>query len=125
MADLEAGLYELLVTRGLRDELDALSSTLVPRHRKLNSADAADRVAWHVSQQVERALLDVSEEHRVEVGLRVAQAILDRLAEVAKVDRSEALIEPASVFRAILNRRPDGEPDEIDAPVIPLLDTTC
>lgn len=124
VADLEAGLYELLVTQGLRDELDALSSTLVPRHRKLSSADAADRVAWHVSQQVERALLDVSEEHRVDVGLRVAQAILDRLAEVAKVDRSEALIEPASVLHAILSRRPDGEPDEIAAPVIPLLDTT-
>lgn len=124
MTELEPGLYESLITSGLRAKLDRLSSALVPRDRHLSSADAADRVAWHVSKQVERALLDVSDEDRVDVALRVAQALLDRLGEVAESDGSARLVEPASVLHAILRRRPDGEPEEVDAPVIPLLDTT-
>ncbi|WP_407345314.1 DUF3427 domain-containing protein [Pengzhenrongella phosphoraccumulans] len=124
VTELEPGLYELLITSGLRAKLDNLSSALVPRDRSLSSADAADRIAWHVSKQVERALLDVSDEDRVSVAVKVAQALLYRLGEVAHVDESAQLIEPASVLHAILRRRPDGEPEHLEAPVIPLLDTT-
>jgi superfamily II DNA or RNA helicase/HKD family nuclease len=112
------------MTSGLRSKLDHLSSSLVSRDRHLTSADAADRIAWHIGKQVERALLGVNDEDRVDVALRVAQALLQRLGEVAEADESTQLIEPASVLHAILRRRPDGEPEELDAPVIPLLDTT-
>ncbi len=112
------------MTSGLRSKLDHLSSSLISRDRHLTSAEAADRIAWHVSKQVERALLDVNDEDRVDVALRVARALLDRLGEVADGDETAQLIEPASVFHAILRRRPDGEPEELEAPVIPLLDTT-
>ena len=124
MTELEPGLYESLITNALRAKLDGLPDALVPRDRRLSSADAADRIAWHVSKQVERALLDVSDEDRVDVALRVAQALLDRLGEVAESDGSARLIEPASVLHAVLRRLPDGQPEEVDAPVIPLLDTT-
>ena len=124
MADLEAGLYELLVTRDLRDTLDGLSDVLVARDRGLSGADAADRIAWHVSKQIERALLDVSEEERVDVAFRVAEAVLDRLGDFATVDGSAHLAEPASVLHAILRRRQDGAVEELGPPVIPLLDTT-
>ena len=33
-------------------------------------------------------------------------------------------VEPLTVLQAVLGRRPDGSPDEIAAPLIPLLDTT-
>jgi len=124
VTDLEPGLYELLMTNGLRADLEHLSSSLAPRAGRLDSADAADRIAWHVSKQVERALLDVNDEDRVHVALRVAQALIDRLGEIAQADERAHLVEPATVLHAILRRRQDGEPEEIDAPVIPLLDTT-
>jgi len=124
VTELEPGLYEVLITSGLRAKLDELSSALVPRDGRLSSADAADRIAWHVSKQVERALLDVSDEDRVAVAVKVAQALLNRLGEVAEVDGSAQLAEPASVLHAILRRRPDGEAEALDVPVIPLLDTT-
>lgn len=123
VADVEPGLYELLITNELRAKLDGLSTTLVARGRCLSGADAADRISWHVSKQVGRALLDVNEEDRADVALRVARALLDRLGEVAEADDGAQLVEPA-VLPAVLRRRQDGEPDEIDAPVIPLLDTT-
>ena len=124
MGELKAGLYESLVTRGLQADLDELSSALESRRRGLSSADAADRIAWHVSKQIERALLDVDETERVAVALSVARGLLDRLGELAEVDQGTQLVEPASVLNAILRRRPDGKPEELEAPVIPLLDTT-
>ncbi len=124
VADLEPGLYELLVTQALREKLDDLPGTLVQRDRGLSGADAADRISWHVSKQIERALLDVSEEERVDVAFRVAKAVLSRLGDFVPVDGSAHLAEPASVLHAILRRRQDGQVEDIGPPVIPLLDTT-
>ena len=68
MAELGPGLYELLITEGLRAQLDDLAERLPVDERPLDGGDASDRIAWHVSRQVERALLDVSDEERVRVG---------------------------------------------------------
>jgi superfamily II DNA or RNA helicase/HKD family nuclease len=124
VAELGPGLYELLITEGLRAQLDELAERLPVDQQALDSADASDRIAWHVSRQVERALLDVSDERRVEVGLRVARELLDRLSELVDTDPSVRPVDPATVLHAILRRRPDGTPAELDAPLIPLLDTT-
>jgi hypothetical protein len=66
----------------------------------------------------------VGEDDRVEVGLKIAQELLDRLGKLVDTDPSATPIEPASVLHAILRRRPDGTPDPIAEPLIPLLDTT-
>jgi superfamily II DNA or RNA helicase/HKD family nuclease len=124
VAELWTGLYEVLITESLRAQLDQLTQQLTVMERPLDSADASDRIAWHVSRQVERALLDVGDESRVEVGLRVARALLDRLGEIAESDPSARPVDPASVLHAVLRRRPDGTPAQIDVPLIPLLDTT-
>lgn len=56
----------------------------------------------------------------------MAQALLLRLGEVGGVtnDASAAPVAPARVLRAVLERRPDGSPRALAAPLIPLLDTT-
>ena len=54
MAELTPGIYERLITEGLRAQLDGLAKIMPVDERPLNSADASDRIAWHVSQQVER-----------------------------------------------------------------------
>lgn len=124
MAELGSGLYEMLITEGLRAQIDELTERLPVDERVLHSADASDRIAWHVSRQVERALLDVSDEHRVDVGIRVARALLDRLSDLVETDPSARPVDPAAVLHAILRRRPDGTSAELDVPLIPLLDTT-
>ena len=75
MAELGPGLYEVLITEGLRAQLNDLAKRLPVDERPLDGGDAADRIAWHVSRQVERALLDVSDDQRVEVGVRIARAL--------------------------------------------------
>ena len=124
MTELGPGIYERLITDGLRAQLADLGKHMPFIERPLSSADASDRIAWHVSRQVERALLDVNDEQRVQVGLRVARALLDRLGDLVQVDWEVLPAEPASVLHAVLRRNPDGTPAPIAGPLIPLLDTT-
>ncbi len=121
--DLTAGLYEVLVTEGLKARLGALTGR-EPDERPLHAAEAPDRIAWHLSRQIDRALNAVAEADRARVGVEVARALLDRLGEMVEVDRSETPTDPASVLHAILGRRVDGGTESIAQPLIPLLDTT-
>ncbi len=119
------GLYEVLVTERLRAALDGLDAQLVERTRPLRAAEAPDRIAWHLSKQIEVALAGVSDADRVETGARVVRELMTRLLElVESVDMRAALSEPATVLHAVLGRRPDGEPSELPEPLVPLLDTT-
>lgn len=122
--DLPAGLYEVLVTDGLRARLDALADVLPTEERALHAAETPDRVAWHLSREIERALADVPDRDRAQVGIEVARALLDRLGDLVKVDPGVAPADPGTVLEAILGRRPDGSPVPIPQPLIPLLDTT-
>ena len=124
MEDLGPGLYEALVTEGLEAELDRVTDSLPIGKRPLRSAEAADRIAWHLSRNIEQALADVGDDERVEVGLQVARALLERLGELVETDPTSAPVDPATVLHAILRRRPDGTPDKIAEPLVPLLDTT-
>jgi len=122
--ELTPGLYEILVTEGLQARLDALGEVLPVERRALHAAEAPDRIAWHLSREIERSLSDVGEADRARVGIQVARALLDRLGELVKIDSSTAPVDPATVLHAILGRRPDGGAEAIAEPLIPLLDTT-
>ena len=69
-------------------------------------------------------MANVSESDRARVGIEVARRLLDRLGELLEVDPSVVPLDPAMVLHSILRRRPDGSPDPIAQPLIPLLDTT-
>ena len=124
MTELPAGLYELLVTEGLEARLDALSDGLTASRVELDRAEAADRIAWHISHEVERAIAGVSEKDRTAVGVSVARDLIGRLSELVGADRSASPVEPAVTLRAVTEPRPDGRASTVDSPLIPLLDTT-
>lgn len=122
--ELGPGIYEALVTEGLRARLDELSDSLPATTRALAPAEAPDRIAWHLSRQIERALNDVTDADRVSVGLQVARQLLSTLGELVSTDPGETPADPAQVLHAIQRRNPDGTPRAIEEPLIPLLDTT-
>lgn len=124
MDDLGPGLFESLVTEGLRAQLAEIDDRLVTNQNALHSAEVPDRIAWHLSQQIQRALADVTESDRVAVGTQVARDLLERLGELLTTDLQELPVDPAQVLHAILRRRPDGTPEPLSQPLIPLLDTT-
>ena len=124
-ARFPSGLYELLVTVGLDRQLVDLEQTRVRRSR-LNAAEAANRIAFHLGRQVERAISALPEKERADRGIAVANELLARLdvlVEGADLEEEFAL-DPGAVLGAVLALLPDGRPRQIDAPLIPLLDTT-
>lgn len=120
---IESGLYEQLVTEALRAELESLDESLKPS-RRLHTAEAADRIALHLSRRIQRTLESVGDADRVRVGIEVARDLIARLATIVEAEAVEAPVEPGEVLHAILRRRPDGAPQPIAEPLIPLLDTT-
>ena len=120
---IEPGLYEQLLTEALRGELESLDEALKPS-RHLHTAEAADRIALYLSRRIQRTLESVGDSDRVKVGVEVARDLIARLAKIVEAETSEAPVEPGAVLHAILQRRPDGTPEAIAEPLIPLLDTT-
>ncbi|MCC6781507.1 MAG: DUF3427 domain-containing protein [Planctomycetes bacterium] len=122
---LARGLYEALVTLELRAAL-ADSAALVALEKKLAPADAADRIALHAARILRRSLDGSPDDERVRRGaalLGYLMAALRELADDAAVD-GDRLVEPVQVLHALRGRLPDGQAEDLPAPLIPLLDTT-
>src|SRR5689334_15671876 len=123
--ELPRGLYEVVVTKALEDQLVNVDHELIRRQR-LRSADAADRIAQLLARQVERALDAVPEADRVAIGVEVAHQLLEALG--SRLPRTEPVTEsplaPGEVLSAIGERQPDGSVRHAGRPMIPLLDTT-
>lgn len=123
---LDRGLYEVLVTAGLEARLAELKDRLAIDRGDLHEAEAANRIALHLSRLIERAIEALKDEDRVRVGVDVARGLLGLLDQLIDGTdaASEAPVQPASVLRSILALRPDGSAAKIEAPLVPLLDTT-
>lgn len=115
----ERGIHEILITEAIRTELAALGGRLGVEESALRSAEAADRIALHLSRIVQRTLDDVPDPERVAHGVALARRIL---TEIGAAD--DAPVEPGTLLRALLARLPDGTPEVIERPLVPLLDTT-
>lgn len=124
MPEHRRGLYETLVTEALEQQLRALPPDLVPR-RGLHEAEAADRLAFHLARVLERAIDNLDRNDRVAVGTALARRLIDVVVAEAQTDslESERPTEPAAVLEAVLGRLPDGRPEAIASPLMPLLDT--
>jgi HKD family nuclease len=125
MADQPRGLYEILITQALEARLRSLSEHLHAETGSLRPAEAADRIALHIGRIVLRVLAGVEESERVAVGVMLAQKLLERVdALIAQAGTSPDIpIAPGMVLRAVLRRLPDGTPEALSEPLIPLLDS--
>ncbi|KAB2910944.1 MAG: hypothetical protein F9K40_01685, partial [Kofleriaceae bacterium] len=79
MGDTPRGLYEALITRETQAALDELGERLVSIVRALRPADAADRIALHVSRVVQRAVADAAEHARVELGVALTNRLIETI----------------------------------------------
>jgi len=125
MPGIERGLYEVLITEALEARLRDLGGGLSPHQDALRPAEAADRIALHVGRLVQRAIQGVDDEERVAVGIVLARRLLEQIDTVITgADVSpDAPVAPGSMLRALLAQLPDGTPETIAEPLIPLLDT--
>lgn len=126
MSQLSRGLYEVLLTELLQQELQDTALPGIAELDALRNAEAADRIALHLSSVVEKAISEAPEEERAAMGVELAGRLIAMIAEqIAKGGLGHfQLIKPPQVLRAIRKRLPTGEPEAIAKPLIPLLDTT-
>lgn len=126
MSNIRPGLYDTLITEALSATIAKLDRSLVPIKKELRAAEAPDRISLHIARLVARAIGTLDENERAEAGLALARhlvAVIHRLVTKAEVE-PEQLIETAEVLQAIARRNPDGTPEAVAGPLIPLLDTT-
>jgi superfamily II DNA or RNA helicase/HKD family nuclease len=90
----------------------------------LREADAADRIAFHLTHIVERAVASFAPKDRVEKGIALARKLIAEIDSATKSAAPDQPVTPGAVLRAIVSRLPDGTPETISEPLIPLLDTT-
>jgi superfamily II DNA or RNA helicase len=124
---LRPGLHEALLTGRLQEFLAELSDgVLFAEVVPLRDAEASDRIARHIAGLVARAIDQAPEGKRSEEAIRVAAALIGSLQPFGgkhDLDGDEPL-DPARILVALLQRLPDGRPQEIERPLTPLLDTT-
>ncbi len=126
MSERRRGLYEVLITEDLEQELSALDPALHAQRQSPESEEIADRIALHLARVVERELYSVPAKERVAVSVKVARALLDTLRDhrPRKPQDDPRPVQPGELLRAIQQLRPDGSLEDIASPLTPLLDTT-
>jgi len=126
MSNTKPGLYDTLITEALSETIARLDRSLVPIKGELRAAEAPDRISLHISRLVARAIATVDEKERAKAGLALARHLVTEIHKA--VDQAEIhleqLIETGGVLQAIARRNPDGTPEAVAGPLIPLLDTT-
>ena len=120
------GLYEVLITQLVEEELKSLDSRLSAKRAELRPAEAADRIALHVARLIRRTVESKGELEKATFGVHLAQALVRELAALSSNRElpQEAPIDPGVVLQSIVGRNPDGSEEELSPPFIPLLDTT-
>lgn len=125
MSEFSSGLYELLVTEALQAHLAKLPSDRVARTEPIRSAEAADRIAYHISSVVERAIEMFPESKRTAAGIELARSLVDWVVRHTSVSQlqAERPVGSTELLRAVERLRPDGTPSHLESPLIPLLDS--
>ena len=122
------GIYEALITARLQDVLESIPrSQLEPELVNLSNAEAADRVSRHVAQLVSQAIETYPDDERAAAAVQIVEALVRSLQFLldGKIDLlPDLIVEPAQVLESLLRRRPDGNPEPVERPLTPLLDTT-
>ena len=126
MAALDRGLYEVLITEALQVQLRELGGGLEAIRDPLRAVEAADRIALHLARVIERAIEAIDEKERAALGISLACQLIAVIRQSSSGSElgSECPLESGEVLRSVVGHLPDGRPDSIAEPLIPLLDTT-
>ena len=120
------GLYEVLITEPLEEQLGQLDGSLEANRNALRAPEAADRIALHLARVIERAIASVEDSERTATGINLARRLIDIVRALPSGGELgfERPVELGEVLRSVVGHLPDGRKECIEEPLIPLLDTT-
>ena len=127
--DLQAGIYERVVSDGLRKRLDELEESLSPSLRHLDPNEGASRLARYFRDILRTALTELgAPDERLRIQRQVVnglllhlQAELARAGQVGTVDESSLVTD--QLLLALLRRDPLLQAIPIQRPSLPLVET--
>ena len=110
---LGPGLYEDLITNGLRLELEKLSSDLNVTQQQIDSADIPRILGRYASKLLSQVLESLSEEERESVGTRIINRVISEISELvgSPNDQVSLVEESPKILASVEKRLPDGRPD--------------
>ncbi len=124
MSKLHRGIYYSIVTEALAGEIHTLEHSLRARYADLHHSDVADRIAMHLARVLERAIQNIDDEFRVSAGIALARQLISAIVEDTNADLLfEQPASSAQFLSAVLAIQPDGRPEDLSEPLIPLVDT--
>ena len=126
MNEIDRGLYQSLLTESLVQQLQDLDARLTARHSDLHVEEAPDRLAMHLAKVIQTAIASLSKDKRIEVGGELTQKLIQLLVDSTPANDllTEKLSLPPRMLKAIDGKKADGSVDQIQEPLIDLLDTT-
>lgn len=126
-SSLATGLYERLVTRTLRAQLDEIQAAgqAVARTAAVDSAEAHNVIARYVSDIVERALRGLPEQDRRSRQAEIANRVIQLLAGAAEtreaVSEGDGVVVPPQELQAVRHVTGDPAKDrDLPRPLVPL-----
>ena len=124
MAKLARGIFEDLITNSIHTALGELGTAHSPILTDLHSSEAADRFAWHLNKIIKKAIEGINQDERIRIGSDLANDLIRKVSDHATFGADDALIHSAKLLKSINKLLPDGRPEEIPSPLVPLLDST-
>lgn len=122
---MDTGLYEVLITKKLTEQLNELAENFHSNHIEFRDAEAADRIAFHLSKIIEQTVNTYPQKDRATEGIKLANTLVTAIQQTRSKQPDLSLFsEPGAVLKAITSSLPDGSAKLINEPLIPLLDTT-
>jgi superfamily II DNA or RNA helicase/HKD family nuclease len=123
---VEAGIFEDLITKGLRVELEKLSKALVANQEKVDPADIPRVLSRFASGLLTRTLEALSDEDREVVGAQLVNRVIAEIGSLSdsSIEKSQLIEDSPIILTSIANVLPDGSSETIARPILALSDTT-
>lgn len=123
--EIQSGVYEDLITNGLRVELSKVSSNLVISEESIDEVELPNILNRHLSKILLRSFESFSAEEIRALGPKLVNEVLKK-AHALTGDGYEAdqISENPKILAEISKKLPTGEAQRINRPITPLSETT-
>lgn len=123
---LKTGIYEDLISRGLKFELDKLPSSVAATQGKIDESDLPRILGRYVERILTRTLQSLGEYDRADLSTELVNKVLTEIVAASKLaDGDSDLIDGTPrILHSVTQVLPDGTTAQITRPIISLGDTT-
>ena len=122
---IQTGVYEDLITNGLRVELSNAPSSLVASEQSIDDAELPNVLNRHLSKILLRSLQSFSSEEIRALGPKLVNEVLKKAqALTGEGYEDEEISDEPKMLAEISTKLPNGEVQRTDRPLIPISETT-